>query len=114
MSKIAALQFPQLSYDVKGSYTVNYNKQVSMYSIDQDELKKIGVVVFRVSEDPADTSKLQFSLEESYVGSLSRTAKDKDGKSLFIDDIVNNSSTTIRMFSNLSTKKTRWLNTATN
>lgn len=76
--------------------------------IDTDQLKLIGVVVFNVMQDPANNQKIMFQLQESFVGSLDKSAKDSDGSSLFIDNIVNSQSKVIRMFSNIDTRKTSW------
>lgn len=69
--------------------------------LDRELLQQIGVVVFKLFKDPANNNKIAFTPVESFVGSLDRTAKDQTtGDRIFIDDIVNNNSRFISMFSN--------------
>lgn len=88
VSKIAASFFPSIRY-------------LTEERLDRTYLKQIGIVVFRMVSDPSNDGLINFVPVESYVGSLDRGAKDLvTGKNLFIDDIVNNSSQTINVFSN--------------
>lgn len=71
--------------------------------IDNKYLNQIGIVVFRIVVNAANESKLSFVPIESFVGSFDRNAKDEiTNKSIFIDNVVNESSSTIRLFSNIS------------
>lgn len=67
--------------------------------LDDTYLKQIGVVVFRMYIDPADYNRVNFVPVESYVGSLDKKAKDQlTGKSIYIENIVNQNSENIRVF----------------
>lgn len=68
---------------------------------DPAHLKQIGVVVFKAYADADNNGKLNFTLLESFVGSLKKNARDPITKAnIFIDDVVNASSRYIRLFSN--------------
>lgn len=43
---------------------------------------------------------MNYQVLESFIGSLDRRAKNESGASIFIDDIVNNNSRMINVFSN--------------
>ena len=73
--------------------------------IDSDQLKLIGVAVFNVYKDPANSQKILFQLEESFVGSLDKNAKNSSGHNIFIDNVVNEQSQLIRVFSNIDKTK---------
>ena len=89
LSKIAADQFPIISF--KDSEHLDYTY-----------LKQIGVVVFKAFTDPANNNKVNFQLLESFVGSLDSKAKSAvDNSSVFIDNIVNANSRYINLFSNV-------------
>ena len=92
LSKMAADCFPQIEYAVSSHF-------------DKEHFKKIGVVVLSAYIDNANNKKLNFSVLESFVGSLDKTAKSiSDNSSIFIDNIVNNNSQYIRLFSSANTK----------
>ncbi len=67
--------------------------------LDDTYLKQIGIVVFRMFIDPADYNRVNFVPVESYIGSLDKKAKDPiTGKSIYIENIVNQNSENIRVF----------------
>ena len=89
VSKQAASQFPAINF---------YNAD----HFDNEHLKDIGIVVFKAFKDTSNGGKIGFQLVESFVGSLSKKAKDSvTGSNKFIDDVVNSSSQFILMFSNV-------------
>lgn len=88
VSKIAASYFPSIRF-----YSEN--------RLDRTYLKQIGIVVFRMVSDTSNDGRINFIPVESFVGSLNRKAKDPiTGKNLFIDNIVNDNSEFINVFSN--------------
>lgn len=92
LSKIAADCFPQIEYENNLHY-------------DKEHFKKIGIVVLSAFVDNANNKKLNFSVLESFVGSLDKTARStSDNASIFIDNVVNNNSSYIRCFSNANIK----------
>lgn len=87
VSQYAAEHFPTLKY-IEGR-------------LDRQYLSQIGIVVFKLYKDAADNNKISFMPVESFVGSLDRFARDETtGNAIFIDDVVNNNSTYINVFSN--------------
>lgn len=58
--------------------------------------------------DSANDNKLNFSLLESYVGSLDPNARNSSGRSIYIDNLVNDSSQYINVFSNVNCKSTEY------
>jgi hypothetical protein len=69
--------------------------------IDRAYLRQIGLVVFKAYIDPSEGNKVNFEPIEAYVGSLDREAKDPaTGASIFIDNIVNNQSDVVNIYSN--------------
>lgn len=75
----------------------------------RDNLKKIGVVVYKMFLDPSEGNKINFEPVEAYAGSLCKTDKDPNtGATTFIDTIINSQSQYINFFSNcFSTAKDR-------
>lgn len=73
--------------------------------IDTDQLKLVGIAVFNVYKDPANSQKILFQLAESFVGSLDKNIKSTQGSSMFIDNVVNQQSQLIRVFSNIDKTK---------
>ena len=74
-------------------------ERANIDTLDSTYLKQIGLVIFRMYSDPHDFDRIKFVPEESYVGSLDRTAKDPvSGKSIFLENIVNETSPTVRVF----------------
>ena len=68
---------------------------------DRSNLKKIGVVVYKMFLDPTEGNKINFEPVESYAGSLCKTDKDPNtGATTFIDTIINSQSKYINFFSN--------------
>lgn len=68
---------------------------------DRSNLKKIGVVVYKMFLDPTEGNKINFEPVESYAGSLCKTDRDPNtGASIFIDTIINSQSRYINFFSN--------------
>lgn len=92
VSKEASMQMPQIGFD-------------DFAKLDNDALKQIGIVVYKVVKDPAASTKISFQLQEAFVGSLDRNAKGSSGQSIFIDTVVNTQSRLIRLFSNISRVK---------
>lgn len=87
LSKMVADCFPQIEYANHLHY-------------DQEHFKKIGIVVLSSFIDTANNNKLNFSILESFVGTLDRDSKSYvNNSSLFIDNVVNNNSNYIRCFS---------------
>jgi hypothetical protein len=87
--------------------TINMNTEATGF--DTENLKKIGVVVFKAYIDPSEGGKVNFTPVESFCGSLDKDAKNPTtGASTFIDKIVNGLSQYIYFFSNcFSTKTTK-------
>jgi len=93
LAKEAASLFPLLN---------NYSSQY----LDRQYLKQIGVVVVQLFCDTANDNKINFSVVESYVGSLDRSAIDPSSKSsIYIDSIINANSKYINFFSNVRMPK---------
>lgn len=100
VSKKAASYFPSIKF-------------LTEDRLDRTYLKQIGVVVFRMMSDTSNDGKIIFTPVESFVGSLDRNAKDPVTKSnAFIDEIVNNQSQTINLFSNFDFSKNKDLEKA--
>ena len=67
----------------------------------RDNLKKIGVVVYKMFLDPSEGNKINFEPVEAYAGSLYKDDKDPNtGATTFIDTIINSQSQYINFFSN--------------
>lgn len=94
VSKDAASHFPTIGYD-------------EFTKLDSSALKYIGIVVYKVMKDPASPQRIQFQLQESFIGSLDRQAKNQFGQTMFIDNVVNSQSNLIRCFSNIEKLKTQ-------
>ena len=85
--------------------TINMNADAT--GLDSENLKKIGVVVFKAYIDPSEGGKVNFTPVESFCGSLDKDAKNPTtGASTFIDKIINGLSQYIYFFSNCFTTKT--------
>lgn len=68
---------------------------------ERDNLKKIGLVVYKMYLDPTEGNKISFEPVEAYAGSLGRDDKDPNtGVTTFMDTIVNSQSQYINFFSN--------------
>lgn len=68
---------------------------------DRTNLKKIGVVVYKMFMDPSEGNKINFEPVEAYAGSLCKTDRDPNtGATTFIDTIINSQSKYINFFSN--------------
>ena len=88
-SKIAQQYFTKLPF-------------IAPKQIDQNNLHKVGIVVFKLKNNPAN-NKIDFIPVESFVGSLNKNSKDTLTKtSNYIDDIVNENSKYINVFSNFT------------
>lgn len=75
--------------------------------IERDNLKKIGLVVYKMYLDPTEGNKISFEPVEAYAGSLYRDDKDPNtGVTTFIDTIVNSQSQYVNFFSNCFSTKT--------
>lgn len=89
VSRLVAEQFPNITFDRHNHFDTTY-------------LKQIGVVVLKMFKDQANDDKISFSVLETFIGSLDRTAKDQyTNASIFIDDIINRKSNYINFFSNV-------------
>lgn len=99
LSKTLAKQFPTISYD-------------SEYQLEQSTLGLVMVVVMQAYQDPSNDNNISFKLLEKHVGSLDKTAKDSSGKSLFIDDIINDSSSCIKFFSKVNPRQLQTASTS--
>lgn len=100
VSKIATSQFPLIQFSETTTLEDTY-------------LKQIGVVVFNVYSDPANDDKLNFSVLESFVGSLDPLARNSAGKSIYIDTVINDQSQYINLFSNVTTKSSKYEDAST-
>lgn len=90
VSKIAAKFFPSIRF---------YSEK----HLDKTYLKQIGIVVFKMVADQSNDGRINFTPVESFVGSLDRKAKDPiSGKNIFIDNVVNEKSEIINVFSNFN------------
>ena len=89
--------FPSISYLTEGNG-----------AFDRENLKKIGVVVYKIYLDPGEGNKINFEPVEAFAGSLFKDDKDETtGVSTFIDDIINSTSNYIYFFSNCFNKPGR-------
>lgn len=87
VSQIAAQQFPSINSTDNG--------------FDRENMKKIGVCVFKAYLDASEGNKISYELVEAYSGELDRNAKNPNtGASEFIDNKVNSQSDYIYFFSN--------------
>ena len=78
---------------------LNYNTDTETF--DRENLKKIGVVVYKLFIDPAEGNKINFEPVEAFAGSLYKDDKDTNtGVTTFIDTIINSQSDYIYFFSN--------------
>lgn len=88
VSQMAAASFPSIHFTSEGT-------------MDRQNMKKIGVVVLRAFLDPGEGNKVNYDIVEAYAGELDKEATDPNtGASTFIDDIVNNQSEYIELYSN--------------
>lgn len=88
VSQIAADSFPNIFFKADGQ-------------LDRQNLKKIGVVIFKCFLDPGEGNKVNYDLVEAFAGELDKDAIDPNtGAGVFIDDIVNNQSEYIEFYSN--------------
>lgn len=68
---------------------------------DRTNLRKIGVVVYKMYLDSSEGNKINYEPVEAFAGSLCRDDKDPNtGMTTFIDKIINSSSEYICLFSN--------------
>ena len=82
---------------IKNFPTLNFT---ATQHIDRNYLKQIGIVVFKMSKSPT-TNRILLTPVESFVGSLDYNGKDLNSKAQnFIDNIVNDNSKYINVFSN--------------
>ena len=88
ISQYAAGLFPTINILADGTF-------------DRDDLRQIGIVVFKGWVDAENGNKIKFEPVEAFAGSLKSDAVDAvTGVSKFIDDIVNTNSKTIELYSN--------------
>lgn len=92
VSENAASQFPSLRYiDDR---------------LERKYLNHIGIVVFKVIKDASNDNRVTFVPVESFTGSLDPWARDESTNEVtFIDDVVNNNSDYINVFSNANIKR---------
>lgn len=82
----AAAKFPVLFFDETGK-------------LDRENLKKLGIVVFKAYNDVTSGNRVNFEMVEAFVGELDPKATDPTtGATTFIDAVVNSSSEYIRCF----------------
>lgn len=78
---------------------LNYNTDLEAF--DRENLKKIGVVVYKLYMDPSEGNKINFEPVEAFAGSLYKDDRDSNtGVTTFIDTIINSQSDYIYFFSN--------------
>ena len=88
LSKTAISYFPGITYR---------NQKLS-----PEQMKKIGIVIFKMYIDDSSDGKIGFTPIEAYIGSLNRRDVDLNtGATTFIDKIVNSNSKYINCFSNV-------------
>ncbi len=84
------------------------NEEVAVGAFDRDNLKKIGVIVYRAYVDPAEGNKVSLEAVEAFCGSLYKDDKNPTtGVSEFIDTIINTTSEYIYFFSNCFSMQAR-------
>lgn len=82
----AAAKFPVLFFDETGK-------------LDRENLKKLGIIVFKAYNDVTSGNRVNFEMVEAFVGELDPNATDPTtGATTFIDAVVNSSSEYIRCF----------------
>lgn len=80
--------FPSISLQADGSF-------------DRENMKKVGIVVYKAYLDASEGNRISFQCVESFVGSLDRTERNPNtGAEVFIDKVVNENSEYINVFSN--------------
>lgn len=86
--------------------TINMNPEGTGF--DSENLKKIGVVVFKAYLDASEGNKVNFTPVEAFCGSLDKDAINPNTKkTTFIDKLVNTQSEYIYFFSNCFNNKTK-------
>lgn len=92
--------------------TIEYDTDTQAFG--RDNLKKIGVVVFKAYVNASEGNKISFEPVEAFCGSLYKDDKDLNtGVTTFIDTIINTTSNYIYFFSNCfnsTTMKKLYLN----
>lgn len=84
--------------------TIQFNTELNQF--ERENLKKIGVVVYRTYIDPGNGNKVAFEAVEAFAGSLNKNDKDPNtGVTTFIDTIINSQSNYINFFSNCFARK---------
>lgn len=100
VSKTLGGMFPSLTYNDSGKLDTYY-------------LHQIMVVVCKTYEDTNNDNKIGVQILESFLGSLNPASIDSaNGESIFIDDIVNDNSDYIEMYSNITSAGLAGDNTA--
>ena len=69
---------------------------------DRKWLKHIGIVVLKAFSDESNNNCINFNVVESFVGSLDYDEAQTNSKVGYIDDVVNQNSNFIRIFTNIS------------
>lgn len=86
--------------------TINMNAEGTGF--DSENLKKIGVVVFKAYLDASEGNKVNFTPVEAFCGSLDKDATNPNTKkTIFIDTLVNTQSEYIYFFSNCFNNATK-------
>lgn len=99
LNDIAGSMFPQIQFTDK-------------HHIDPTYLKFITIVVIKAFKDSSNNNKVNYTVLESFTGSLDKYVKSETTKStLFIDDIVNTNSKYINVFSNISSSTLKKIST---
>lgn len=88
MSKQLAAQFPNISYNDIGQ-------------LDNDYMNKIMVTIVAMKNDPNENNKINFSVVESFIGSLDKQSINVDGATDYIGNIINSNSQYIEFYGNV-------------
>lgn len=82
--------------------TINmYTDDEQVMRFERNNLRKIGLIVYKMYMDPTEGNKISFEPVEAYAGSLGKDDKDPDtGVTTFLDTIVNSQSEYVNFFSN--------------
>lgn len=91
ISKSLGAQFPTITYDERGC-------------LDNFYMHQIMIAVCKTYEDTRNDNKIGVQILETFVGSLNSSAIDNaTGESIFIDNIINNNSEYVELYSNVTT-----------
>lgn len=88
LSKSIVQQFPSITYDDNGLF-------------DSENMDKILVAIVSMKNDANYNNKINFSVVESFYGSLDKNSKNIQGESDYIGNVINANSSYIEFYSNL-------------